>query len=69
MQMRTTLNIAEDKLREIARLSGMKSKTAIIDAALREMLDRLRRQKLKGAWGKIAVDLEAPPTHRRGGRG
>ena len=59
MQMRTTLNISADKLREIARLSGMKSKTAIIDAALREMLDRLRRQKLKGAWGRIDVDLDA----------
>jgi len=54
--MRTTLNISEDKLRKISRLSGMKSKTAIIDAALREMLDRLRRERLKGVWGKIAVD-------------
>jgi hypothetical protein len=65
MQMRTTLNISEDKLREIARLSGVKSKTAIIDAALREMLDRLRRQKLKGAWGKIPVDLNVRELRRR----
>ena len=63
--MRTTLNISEDKLREIARLSGVKSKTAIIDAALHEMLDRLRRQKLKGAWGKIAVDLNVRELRRR----
>ncbi len=63
--MRTTLNISEDKLREISRLSGVKSKTAIIDAALREMLDRLRRQKLKGAWGKIAVDLDVRELRRR----
>jgi Arc/MetJ family transcription regulator len=56
--MRTTLNISNDVLGEIGRLSGVKSKTAIIDNALREMLDRLRRQKLKGAWGKIAVDLD-----------
>jgi hypothetical protein len=65
MQMRTTLNIAEDKLREIARLSGVKSKTEIIDKALREMLDRLRRQKLKGAWGKIAVDVDVRELRRR----
>lgn len=65
MQMRTTLNISEDKLREISRLSGVKSKTAIIDAALGEMLDRLRRQKLKGAWGKIAVDLNVRELRRR----
>ncbi len=63
--MRTTLNIAEDKLREIARLSGVKSKTEIIDKALREMLDRLRRQKLKGAWGKIAVDVDVRELRRR----
>ena len=68
MQMRTTLHIDGDKLRELARLSGIRSKTAVIDAALREMLDRLRREKLKGAWGKIAVDLEAGPSAGKGGR-
>jgi hypothetical protein len=66
MQMRTTLNISEDKLREISRLSGVKSKTAIIDAALREMLDRLRRERLKGAWGKIAVDPGMREFKRKG---
>jgi len=55
--MRTTLNISENILGEISRLSGVTCKTEIIDKALREMLDRLRRQKLKGAWGKIAIDL------------
>ena len=63
--MRTTLNIAGDVLGEIARLSGVKSKTEIIDKALREMLDRLRRQKLKGAWGKIAIDLNVRELRRR----
>lgn len=56
--MRTTLIISEAMLGEISRLSGVKCKTEIIDRALREMLDRLRRQKLKGAWGKIAIDLD-----------
>jgi hypothetical protein len=65
MQMRTTLNISHDVLGEIARLSGVKSKTAIIDKALHEMLDRLRRQKLKGAWGKIAVDLDVRKLRQR----
>jgi hypothetical protein len=65
MQMRTTLNIANEVLGEISRLSGVKCKTAIIDKALREMLDRLRRQKLKGAWGKIAVDLNVRELRRR----
>lgn len=63
--MRTTLNISEDMLGEISRLSGVKSKTAIIDKALHEMLNRLRRQKLKGAWGKIAVDLDVRKLRRR----
>jgi len=65
MQMRTTLNISENVLVEIARLSGVKCKTAIIDKALHEMLDRLRRQKLKGAWGKIAVDLDVRKLRQR----
>ena len=63
--MRTTLNIAADVLREISKLSGVKYKTEIIDKALREMLDRLRRQKLKGAWGKINVDLDVRKLRQR----
>ncbi len=63
--MRTTLNISENVLGEIARLSGVKNKTAIIDSALREMLDRLRRQKLKGAWGKIVIDLDVRKLRQR----
>lgn len=63
--MRTTLNISENVLGEISRLSGVKNKTAIIDKALREMLNHLRRQKLKGAWGKIAVDLDVRRLRRR----
>jgi len=63
--MRTTLNIPHDVLGEISRLSGVKCKTEIIDKALREMLDRLRRQQLKGAWGKIAIDLNVRELRRR----
>ena len=63
--MRTTLNISENMLGEISRLSGVKCKTEIIDKALREMLDRLRRQKPKGAWGKIPVDLDVRELRRR----
>ena len=63
--MRTTLNISADVLGEISRLSGVKCKTEIIDKALREMLDRLRRQKLKGAWGKIAIDLDVRKLRQR----
>lgn len=68
MQMRTTLNISAELLAEIARLSGVTCKTAIIDRALRELRDRLRREKLKGAWGKIAVDLVKDPVRGRGNR-
>jgi len=63
--MRTTLNISEKILGEISKLSGVTCKTEIIDKALREMLDRLRRQKLKGAWGKIAIDLDVRKLRRR----
>jgi hypothetical protein len=65
MQMRTTLNISENVLGEISKLSGVKCKTEIIDKALRAMLNQLRRQNLKGAWGKIAVDLDVRKLRRR----
>jgi len=63
--MRTTLNISENVLGEISKLSGVKCKTEIIDKALHEMLNRLRRQKLKGAWGKIPIDLNVRALRRR----
>jgi Arc/MetJ family transcription regulator len=63
--MRTTLNISADVLGEIAKLSGVKCKTEIIDRALQEMLNRLRRQKLKGAWGKIGIDLDVRKLRQR----
>ncbi|MCX6553847.1 MAG: type II toxin-antitoxin system VapB family antitoxin [Candidatus Aminicenantes bacterium] len=63
--MRTTLNISENVLGEISKLSGVKCKTEIIDKALHEMLNRLRRQKLKGAWGKIHIDLNVRALRRR----
>jgi Arc/MetJ family transcription regulator len=63
--MRTTLNISENILGEISRLSGVKCKTEIIDLALREMLDRLRRQKLKRAWGKVRINLNVRELRRR----
>jgi Arc/MetJ family transcription regulator len=63
--MRTTLNISEELLAEIARLSGTTCKTEIIDRALRETLERLRRQKLKGAWGKITIDRNVRELRRR----
>ena len=61
--MRTTLNISSEMLEEISRLTGVKNKTEIIDKALQEMLDRLRRRRLKGAWGKIHVEMDLSLIH------
>jgi len=54
--MRTTLNIDSDLLRRIGRLTGIKNKTQIIDRALWELLGKLRREKLKEAYGSLEMN-------------
>jgi hypothetical protein len=54
--MRTTLNIDSDLLRRISRLTGIKNKTRIIDRALWELLAKLRREKLKEAYGTLEMN-------------
>ena len=54
--MRTTLNVDSDLLRRISRLTGIKNKTRIIDRALWELLAKLRRERLKEAYGTLEMD-------------
>lgn len=54
--MRTTLNVDSDLLRRISRLTGITNKTQIIDRALWELLAKLRREKLKEAYGSLEMN-------------
>lgn len=51
--MRTTLNIDDDLMREALRQTGLKSKTGVVELALRVLIEREARRKLKALYGKI----------------
>jgi len=55
--MRTTLHINDFLIQSIKKYAGELNKTEIINQALEEFLARLKREKLKEAFGKIPIDL------------
>lgn len=59
--MRTNIDIDDDVLREVQRLTGAKTKRAAVDFALREVVARHRRLDLLELRGKVRWegDLEA----------
>jgi hypothetical protein len=56
--MRTTLIIPDDLMRDLMEETGEKSKTLLVRRSLEEMLQRVRREKLKRLRGKIDLDID-----------
>lgn len=56
--MRATLNIPDDLLSEVQKLSGEKSKTKAIIAAMEEFIRQKRIKELIGLRGKIKIDYD-----------
>ena len=59
--MRTTLDLPEKLIDEALRVSNLKTKTALIVAALEEMVRKSRIQEIRCYKGKVdlGVDLDA----------
>lgn len=64
--MRTNIEIDDDVLKEVQRLTGAKTKRAAVDLALREVVARHRRLGLLGVRGRVRWegDLGASRTGR-----
>jgi hypothetical protein len=56
--MRTTLIIPDDLMKDLMEETGEKSKTLLVRRSLEEMLQRVRREKLKRLRGKIDLDID-----------
>ncbi len=54
--MRATLNIPDDLLEEVQKLSGEKSKTKAITIAMREFIRQKKIKELISLAGKIEID-------------
>jgi Arc/MetJ family transcription regulator len=60
--MRTTLNIDGELLEEARRATGLKTKTELVEAGLRALVERAARARLAALEGEIA---DATATRRR----
>jgi len=50
--MRTNIEIDDELMAQALELSGLRTKRAVVDAALRALIDRISRRQLKEAFGK-----------------
>ena len=64
MHMRTTLNIDGDLLAEAQELSGIREKTAVVDAGLRALISREAAKRL-AALGGTQKNMAVPARRRR----
>ena len=51
--MRTTINIDETLMRQALQQTGLKSKSDVLELALRVLLEREARRRLKALYGKL----------------
>jgi len=63
--MRTTLYLDDSLIQAIRKHTPSMNKTEIINQALEEYLSRLKRDQLKGAYGKIPIDLDVREYRNR----
>jgi metal-responsive CopG/Arc/MetJ family transcriptional regulator len=56
--MRATLNIPDDLVEEVLKVSGEKSKTRAIVAAMKSYIRRTKLTELKALRGQIAIDYD-----------
>jgi Arc/MetJ family transcription regulator len=66
MQMRTTLNLDDDKIAKARDLTGLTEKTALIHAGLDALIARASAQRLADLGGQFPITT--PPRRRRSTR-
>ncbi|MGD2093192.1 MAG: type II toxin-antitoxin system VapB family antitoxin [Candidatus Aminicenantes bacterium] len=63
--MRTTFNLDDELMQSIMKVSGMKNKTKIIHQALSEFLNKMVRENIKNAYGKLNFELDVREYRNR----
>ena len=63
--MRTTLNLNETLLTEAMKWTGAPTKTAVINEALKQVIDFRKRMKLVEMAGKVQLDIDLDSTRKR----
>jgi Arc/MetJ family transcription regulator len=63
--MRTTLDLNESLLVEAMQWTGQLTKTAVINEALKQIIDQRKRMKLIEMAGKVKLDVDIDITRKR----
>ena len=63
--MRTPLNLNETLLTEAMKWTGAPTKTAVINEALKQVIDFRKRMKLVEMAGKVQLDIDLDSTRKR----
>ncbi|MBC5784737.1 type II toxin-antitoxin system VapB family antitoxin [Ramlibacter sp. USB13] len=58
--MITNIDIDEDLVAEAMKVSGARTKREVVDRALRDMVARARRPRLKDVWGRATEETYWP---------
>jgi metal-responsive CopG/Arc/MetJ family transcriptional regulator len=58
LNMRATLNIPDDLLEEVQKISGQKSKTKAITTAMQEFIKQRKIKELIALKGKVRIDYD-----------
>ncbi|MEQ8906153.1 type II toxin-antitoxin system VapB family antitoxin [Ekhidna sp.] len=63
--MRTTLDLPEELIKEAMRMTGAKTKSALIKEALEAQINRIKRKRLLSFKGKIDLDIDLDSLRNR----
>jgi len=67
--MITNIDIDEDLVAEAMKVSGARTKREVVDRALREMVARTKRPRLRDVWGILGPDTFWPDYDPKGAPG
>lgn len=63
--MRTTLDLPDRLMQDAMKSSHQKTKTAVIIAALEDLVRKNRLQELRGFKGRVALDVDIDSLRKR----
>ena len=66
MQMRTTLDIPEELIKEAMKILGVKTKSDAIKGSLEKLIKSYKRKQLISYKGKIDLDINLSELRDRG---
>ncbi|MCD6495379.1 type II toxin-antitoxin system VapB family antitoxin [Candidatus Bipolaricaulota bacterium] len=62
--MRTTIDLDDDLVREAMDLLGERTKRAVVQRSLEELIRQKRRERLRGKLGKLHLELTLSDLER-----